>query len=47
MKQMIRSMLPNYFDHLEKNKTSLLSTMYGLHAVKPGGGLKVWILYLV
>jgi 1-phosphatidylinositol-4-phosphate 5-kinase len=37
-------MLPNYYCHLKKYKASLLSKMFGLHAVRPAGGIKVNVL---
>lgn len=36
-------MLPKYYRHLKKHGFSLLTTLYGLHVVRPIGGIKVKI----
>ncbi|XP_040364780.1 phosphatidylinositol 4-phosphate 5-kinase 10 isoform X1 [Rosa chinensis] len=37
-------MLPNYYDHLMKYGSSLLAKLYGLHVVRPAGGVKVYFV---
>ncbi|KAI8022574.1 Phosphatidylinositol 4-phosphate 5-kinase 2 [Camellia lanceoleosa] len=39
-------MLPNYLRHVEQYGASLLIKLYGLHAVRPIGGLKVNVMKL-
>ncbi|KAJ8748480.1 hypothetical protein K2173_003377 [Erythroxylum novogranatense] len=39
-------MLPNYYAYLKKNRASLLTKLYGIHVVKPHGGLKVYFSVL-
>ncbi|PQP93596.1 putative phosphatidylinositol 4-phosphate 5-kinase 11 [Prunus yedoensis var. nudiflora] len=33
-------MLPNYYRHVKKYRASLLKKLYGLHVVRPAGGIK-------
>ncbi|XP_008233231.1 PREDICTED: putative phosphatidylinositol 4-phosphate 5-kinase 11 [Prunus mume] len=35
-------MLPNYYRHVKKYRASLLIKLYGLHVVRPAGGIKVY-----
>ncbi|CAL5400923.1 unnamed protein product [Camellia sinensis] len=39
-------MLPNYLRHVEQYGASLLIKLYGLHAVRPIGGLKVYFVVM-
>lgn len=39
--KVLLEMLPNYYHHVRKYGASLLTKFYGLHVVRPVGGLKV------
>ncbi|KAL7259068.1 hypothetical protein ACSBR1_005050 [Camellia fascicularis] len=43
---MLCEMLPNYLRHVEQYGASLLIKLYGLHAVRPIGGLKVYFVVM-
>ncbi|KAF3439917.1 hypothetical protein FNV43_RR18195 [Rhamnella rubrinervis] len=36
------NMLPNYYKHIKKYESSLFVKLYGLHVVRPAGGVKVY-----
>ncbi|WZZ37531.1 hypothetical protein YC2023_033790 [Brassica napus] len=38
--KVILEMLPGYYRHIHKNRTTLLSKNYGAHSLKPIGGVK-------
>lgn len=40
--KVLREMLPKYYRHLKQHGFSLLTTLYGLHVVRPIGGIKVY-----
>ncbi|XP_022943545.1 phosphatidylinositol 4-phosphate 5-kinase 10-like isoform X1 [Cucurbita moschata] len=42
--KVLRDMLPKYYQHLKKYGSSLLTTLYGLHVVRPVGGTKVYFV---
>lgn len=42
--KVILGMLPSYFNHLNKFSSTILSKLYGVHVVKPDGGMKVYFL---
>ncbi|TQD75700.1 hypothetical protein C1H46_038777 [Malus baccata] len=41
-KQVYLEMLPNYYRHVKKYGVSLLKRLYGLHVIRPPGGIKVY-----
>ncbi|KAM1816346.1 hypothetical protein FF1_000777 [Malus domestica] len=41
-KQMYLEMLPNYYRHVKKYGASLFKRLYGLHVIRPPGGIKVY-----
>ncbi|KAJ7962505.1 Phosphatidylinositol-4-phosphate 5-kinase family protein [Quillaja saponaria] len=44
--KVILDMLPNYYLHMKTYRASLLSKLYGLHLVRPAGGVKVYFAVL-
>lgn len=42
--KIIIGMLPSYYSHLKKFGSTILSRLYGVHVVKPDGGMKVYFL---
>ncbi|BBG97613.1 Phosphatidylinositol-4-phosphate 5-kinase, core [Prunus dulcis] len=40
LKEVYLEMLPNYYHHVKKYQASLLKKLYGLHVVRPAGGIK-------
>ncbi|KAJ7951248.1 Phosphatidylinositol-4-phosphate 5-kinase family protein [Quillaja saponaria] len=44
--KVILDMLPNYYRHMKTYRASLLSKLYGLHFVRPVGGIKVYFAVL-
>nr|XP_028961773.1 putative phosphatidylinositol 4-phosphate 5-kinase 11 [Malus domestica] len=41
-KQVYLEMLPNYYRHVKKYGASLFKRLYGLHVIRPPGGIKVY-----
>ncbi|KAM2157176.1 hypothetical protein ACFX1R_042778 [Malus domestica] len=41
-KKVYLEMLPNYYRHVKKYGASLLKRLYGLHVIRPPGGIKVY-----
>ncbi|KAK9279524.1 hypothetical protein L1049_013203 [Liquidambar formosana] len=44
--KVLLEMLPNYYRHVRKYGASLLTKFYGLHVVRPVGGLKVYFVVM-
>ena len=45
--QVLLRMLRSYYQHVSQYENSLLTKFYGLHCVKPIGGQKVWLLFVI
>ncbi|CAN6804742.1 unnamed protein product [Brassica oleracea] len=44
--KVILEMLPGYYRHIHKNRTTLLSKNYGAHSLKPIGGVKTYFVVM-
>ncbi|XP_010522930.1 PREDICTED: phosphatidylinositol 4-phosphate 5-kinase 10-like [Tarenaya hassleriana] len=44
--KVILEMLPNYYHHVQKYRSTLLSKIYGAHFVKPVGGVKTYFVVM-
>ncbi|EGC33360.1 hypothetical protein DICPUDRAFT_154611 [Dictyostelium purpureum] len=44
--KLLRSLLPEYYEHMKRNPNSLLTKFFGLHRVKPIGGRQVRFLVM-
>lgn len=44
--QVLIKMLPSYYQHVCRYENSLVTKFYGVHCVKPVGGVKVGHFYL-
>ncbi|OMO64365.1 hypothetical protein CCACVL1_21816 [Corchorus capsularis] len=42
--KVVIEMLPCYYNHIRKYRNTILSKLYGVHVVKPGGGVKAYFL---
>ncbi|XP_039021296.1 phosphatidylinositol 4-phosphate 5-kinase 10-like [Hibiscus syriacus] len=42
--RVLLEMLPAYYNHIRKFRSTVLSKLYGVHVVKPDGGAKVYFL---
>ncbi|XP_022760003.1 phosphatidylinositol 4-phosphate 5-kinase 10-like [Durio zibethinus] len=42
--KVLLEMLPGYYNHLKKFRNTLLNKLYGVHVVKPVGGVKVYFV---
>jgi len=40
--QVLIKMLPSYYKHVCRYENSLVTKFFGVHCVKPVGGVKVW-----
>ncbi|KAL0700469.1 hypothetical protein Bca4012_056591 [Brassica carinata] len=44
--KVILEMLPGYYQHIHKNRSTLLSKNYGAHSLKPIGGVKTYFVVM-
>ncbi|GMI75920.1 hypothetical protein like AT1G01460 [Hibiscus trionum] len=42
--RVLLEMLPGYYNHIRKFRSTVLNKLYGVHVVKPDGGVKVYFL---
>lgn len=45
--QVLIKMLPSYFRHVSQHKISLVTKFFGVHCVKPVGGQKVYLSWIL